>query len=418
MIIKNGIIFIWVGTNASIPSGWSRVTGLDGNYPKGTAVATNPNVTGGSATHSHASSAHTHTASDHTHTISVASTTATGTGSGGSGQPSIHNHANFTSGSVASFTCDSPSATYASVSNDPPYLEVIYITPTTYTFFLPSGVVGLGDSAVPSGFNVCDGSNGTPNLVAKYLKGVTGGGDAGGTGGSTTNIHPLSHTHTTSHGHASATSAGPSANTISNSGSGTVPTTTHTHAVTLPAPSSNNASTDTPSTTTTETVEPAYKKLLAIQAPDNKKAPNNIIAMWLGTLASIPIGWVLCDGSNGTQDMRDKHLKITATLGEVGNSGGSNTHAHSASGHTHTLTASTHSTSVSHSSSGKTVTSSGSTTKGETGHNISTNAVSLVLASTNTTGNSASNEPPFRTVAFIKLVGKRNPEMLLNFVIQ
>ena len=418
MIIKNGIIFIWTGSNASIPSGWLRVTSLDGNYPKGTAVATNPNTTGGSTTHSHTSSAHTHTASAHTHTISVSSTTSTGTGSSGSGMPSIHNHANFTSGAVASFTCDSPTANYSALSNDPPYYEVIYITPIAYTFFLPSGVVGLGDSVVPSGFNVCDGSNGTPNLVAKYLKGAISGGDAGGTGGSTTNIHPLSHTHTTSHAHTSATSGGPSAVTISNSGSGTVPTPTHTHAVTLPAPSSNNVSTDNVSITTTETVEPVYKKLLAIQTSGNKKAPNKIIAMWLGTLASIPTGWVLCNGSNGTQDMRDQHLKITATIGEVGNTGGSNTHTHTAVGHTHAITAHTHSTSVAHVSSGLTVTSSGSATKGETGHNISTNAVSLVLASANTTGSSASNEPSFRTVAFIKLIGKRNPEMLLNFIIQ
>lgn len=33
-----------------------------------------------------------------------------------------------------------------------------------------------------------------------------------------------------------------------------------------------------------------------------------IIAMWGGELQQLPKGWVLCDGSNGTPDLRDKFL--------------------------------------------------------------------------------------------------------------
>jgi len=30
--------------------------------------------------------------------------------------------------------------------------------------------------------------------------------------------------------------------------------------------------------------------------------------MWSGTIATIPIGWALCNGSNGTPDLRDKFV--------------------------------------------------------------------------------------------------------------
>ena len=36
--------------------------------------------------------------------------------------------------------------------------------------------------------------------------------------------------------------------------------------------------------------------------------PNGGIIMWSGTLASIPTGWVLCDGTNGTPDLRSRFV--------------------------------------------------------------------------------------------------------------
>ena len=34
--------------------------------------------------------------------------------------------------------------------------------------------------------------------------------------------------------------------------------------------------------------------------------PSNTVMMWWGSIANIPAGWLLCDGSNGTPDLRDK----------------------------------------------------------------------------------------------------------------
>ena len=36
--------------------------------------------------------------------------------------------------------------------------------------------------------------------------------------------------------------------------------------------------------------------------------PSGLISMWSGTIASIPSGWYLCNGSNGTPDLRNKFI--------------------------------------------------------------------------------------------------------------
>jgi hypothetical protein len=43
------------------------------------------------------------------------------------------------------------------------------------------------------------------------------------------------------------------------------------------------------------------------QAP-NAAMPTGGIIMWSGTTASIPTGWSLCDGSNGSPDLTDKFI--------------------------------------------------------------------------------------------------------------
>jgi hypothetical protein len=36
--------------------------------------------------------------------------------------------------------------------------------------------------------------------------------------------------------------------------------------------------------------------------------PSGTIAMWKGSIATIPSGWVLCNGANGTPDLRDRFV--------------------------------------------------------------------------------------------------------------
>jgi hypothetical protein len=36
--------------------------------------------------------------------------------------------------------------------------------------------------------------------------------------------------------------------------------------------------------------------------------PSGVVVMWNNSIASIPAGWYLCDGTNGTPDLRDKFV--------------------------------------------------------------------------------------------------------------
>ncbi|MDP6908424.1 MAG: hypothetical protein QF371_02910 [Flavobacteriales bacterium] len=48
----------------------------------------------------------------------------------------------------------------------------------------------------------------------------------------------------------------------------------------------------------------------------NSGTPTGGIIMWSGTIASIPAGWSLCDGSNGTPDLTDKFIISVASGAE------------------------------------------------------------------------------------------------------
>jgi len=56
--------------------------------------------------------------------------------------------------------------------------------------------------------------------------------------------------------------------------------------------------------------------------------PIGSIIMFYDALANRPIGWELCNGSNGTPDLRSKFIYAASSDGEVGNTGGGTTHTH------------------------------------------------------------------------------------------
>ncbi len=70
--------------------------------------------------------------------------------------------------------------------------------------------------------------------------------------------------------------------------------------------------------------------------------PKGAIIMWSGKVAGdIPVGWKLCDGTDGTPDLRDRFIVGAPILDEVGTTGGSFNAAITiaeAGGHTHTGT--------------------------------------------------------------------------------
>lgn len=64
-----------------------------------------------------------------------------------------------------------------------------------------------------------------------------------------------------------------------------------------------------------------------------------VITMWSGSIGNIPPGWHLCDGTNGTPDLRDKFEVATGPTFAVGDEGGSFNHDHiiTGTGHQHVL---------------------------------------------------------------------------------
>jgi microcystin-dependent protein len=72
--------------------------------------------------------------------------------------------------------------------------------------------------------------------------------------------------------------------------------------------------------------------------------PSGFIGLWSGSVASIPSGWVLCNGSNSTPDLRNFFIVGAGDAYAVGATGGANTVALSAAelaAHTHSVSGTT-----------------------------------------------------------------------------
>lgn len=87
---------------------------------------------------------------------------------------------------------------------------------------------------------------------------------------------------------------------------------------------------------------PEFEKVDNINSPSGAGLPSGIILIWTGTIASIPSGWVICDGNNGTPNLLDRFPQQVATgATDPGSTGGStsqtgNGHTHPFPSHSHT----------------------------------------------------------------------------------
>jgi hypothetical protein len=76
-----------------------------------------------------------------------------------------------------------------------------------------------------------------------------------------------------------------------------------------------------------------------VDSAANASFPSGGIIMWSGSIASIPAGWYLCNGSNGTPDLRDRFIVGAGSSYAVAGTGGSKdaivvSHTHTYSGNT------------------------------------------------------------------------------------
>ncbi len=139
--------------------------------------------------------------------------------------------------------------------------------------------------------------------------------------------------------------------------------------------------------------------------------PKGGIIMWSGTIANIPTGWVLCDGSNGTPNLIAKFIRGVATNStNPGTTGGSDTHTlttaempahtHTDSGHTHANSSWSYQNSGDPSSNAKHL-----PTTGSSGGSTSTQGVSVGTGTANIQstggGQAHENRPAFYEIAYI-----------------
>ena len=135
--------------------------------------------------------------------------------------------------------------------------------------------------------------------------------------------------------------------------------------------------------------------------------PSGGIIIWSGSVASVPSGWCLCNGSNGTPDLRDRFVVGAGSTYSVAATGGSAnaivvSHTHTAtvtdSGHTHSYNDVGRDAFIYGSTSGPDF---NSTTAGTTANTASnTTGISVGIS---TTGSSATNAnlPPYYALAYI-----------------
>lgn len=140
-----------------------------------------------------------------------------------------------------------------------------------------------------------------------------------------------------------------------------------------------------------------------------------VICLWSGSIATIPTGWALCDGTNGTPDLRDRFVVGAGSTYAVGATGGSATvtlseanlpsHSHTFSGTTSSDGAHTHTFTVVNTS----ALTSGSV-PGTLQGSATTNTTDSAGAHTHTfsgttssvgSGTSVENRPPYYALAYI-----------------
>lgn len=418
-MIPSGVILPFNGAHASIPSGWTRETALDGLYPKAWSASVAPNNTGGANTHSHSSTAHGHTLNAHSHSCSYGLSNETVTENVYDDEGiSRHQHNDSTISTTSGGALQDVAVTWDSVNQEPPYYTVIFIKPSGSFAFLSANILAYFNRLVnPSGWKLCDGNAGAPDLRGKYLKGATTGGNAGTTGGGTTHTHSITHGHT-ANAHSHSGNTGSPSNfgyRDSNGGTGRA-SDYHTHTVAL-ANATDTTYQYTNASAGGDSIDLAYKKL-AIFTHSGGGMIKGLVAMWLGGVTTIPIGWKLCDGNNGTLDLRDKFIKAGQDITQNNNSGGNNSHSHSSVSHSHITTGN-------HSHTGSTGSLSSQCTGGsgtdgavvaDHSHAVTVGSAGAVYANGIIDCASVDHQPAYRTVAYIEYQFSAGGSFLLGIV--
>jgi hypothetical protein len=125
--------------------------------------------------------------------------------------------------------------------------------------------------------------------------------------------------------------------------------------------------------------------------------PAGIISMWSGSIASIPTGWLLCDGTNSTPDLRNRFIVGAGSTYAVAATGGTADAVVVA--HTHTITDPGHFHSVDAGGTASNQLVSGGTVNLATS-NTGTATTGITIDSAGVSGTNQ-NLPPYYALAYI-----------------
>ena len=141
-------------------------------------------------------------------------------------------------------------------------------------------------------------------------------------------------------------------------------------------------------------------------APTSAPAvPSGGIILWSGSTGSVPSGWYLCDGTNGTPDLRNSFIVGAGNTYAVGATGGTADAIVVSHTHTATVTDPGHSHTVPNSpfvnGSGGTYASGSYITYGTPTTSTATTGITVTPSTTGVSGTNA-NLPPYYALAYIQ----------------
>ncbi|MFX0174848.1 MAG: hypothetical protein ACFE85_01305 [Candidatus Hodarchaeota archaeon] len=354
-----GVIALWSGPLNTIPAGWKLCDGTGGTINTTNRFVYNDDSmepsgsTGGSSSHNHSYSTvplHDHgvtntTTTPHVHNIARPTdarnvwiieptlpglrNVATNTGP----DSALHSHIVQPTGGTGLYMSEEENVL-------PPYYEMAFIEKETNDPSIPIGLIvmwaGLIDS-IPAGWELCNGSNGTPDLRDNFIRGAPPGVDPGMLGGHLTHNHTYTeiptHTHTIaqggdSHSHGNVPSFVWATFVVLNPNvySAEVGYTDwanvpHTHDIL-------EVGVENCTTQEADNLPPYFKVAFIMNTVVSNALPLGVISMWGDSMANIPSGWSPCNGINYTPDLLNSFLRGVANGEQPGIVDGSDTHRH------------------------------------------------------------------------------------------
>jgi len=201
------------------------------------------------------------------------------------------------------------------------------------------------DTVVPDGLVVCDGTKDTPNITNVEIIGAGSSYSVGGTGGSDSvtvpaHSHSSASTHTHPEVNPSMTGTAPSTSASLGNQLATASAKFHSHTLTSKTSGSATMALNSGGSFLSEN-RPEYLVVThviptsALPTGSFARGATSFYAYWNDTAGTVPSNCLVCDGSGGTPDLRNKMVRSKGAE-SIGATGGSTTKSFKS--HTHNVT--------------------------------------------------------------------------------